>query len=161
MYFVFQETYYIPYRKEGNHKCLAKGKLVPKYYSLRKDFRASGLISNNKDEVDSGTEIEDSGEDKEFRYLVYWRFKHLFIILHLTLHFSFTVLKDVEEKLNFLKDNTEPWDIVLDYWKSTSKARIRMLQASSELPEKKRKFSRAKLGSSNSQNEEFELHKNI
>ena len=36
--------------------CLAKGKLISKYYSLRKELKAIGVLSCEKSEADSDAE---------------------------------------------------------------------------------------------------------
>ncbi|KAJ1526414.1 hypothetical protein ONE63_009548 [Megalurothrips usitatus] len=51
---VEETTYFIPYRNsEGSQKCQAKGKLVSKYYTLRKEMTAAGIISKKRESVDS------------------------------------------------------------------------------------------------------------
>lgn len=50
----FQETYYIPYcvMNDGS-RVLAKGKLISKYYALRKDLKALKVVDdNNSDSSD-------------------------------------------------------------------------------------------------------------
>ncbi|XP_067209346.1 uncharacterized protein [Linepithema humile] len=48
------ELYYIPYKYINGNKLLVKGKLITKYYSIRKEFKALGIIaSKSKDQSDS------------------------------------------------------------------------------------------------------------
>lgn len=60
MILFWQEFYFIPYKYSNGRKFLAKGKLITKYYSIRKEFKALGIITKNKDQLDS-----DSQDDLE------------------------------------------------------------------------------------------------
>ncbi|XP_067210770.1 uncharacterized protein [Linepithema humile] len=52
------ELYYIPYKYINGNKLLVKGKLITKYYSIRKEFKALGIIaSKNKDQSDSQDDL--------------------------------------------------------------------------------------------------------
>ncbi|XP_067212132.1 uncharacterized protein [Linepithema humile] len=53
-----QELYYIPYKYINGNKLLVKGKLITKYYSIRKEFKALGIIaSKSKDQSDSQDDL--------------------------------------------------------------------------------------------------------
>lgn len=54
----WQEFYFIPYKNYDGSKFLAKGKLITKYYSIRKEFKALGVITGNKDQLDSEDDLE-------------------------------------------------------------------------------------------------------
>ncbi|XP_039312201.1 uncharacterized protein LOC113003418 isoform X2 [Solenopsis invicta] len=56
------ELYFIPYKYSNGMKFVAKGKLITKYYSIRKDFKALGIITRNKDQLDSDS-LDDSEDD--------------------------------------------------------------------------------------------------
>ncbi|KAJ1528938.1 hypothetical protein ONE63_007307 [Megalurothrips usitatus] len=56
-----EASYFIPYRNsEGSQKCQAKGKLVSKYYTLRKEMTAAGIISKKRESVDSDDDDDPS-----------------------------------------------------------------------------------------------------
>ncbi|XP_077262855.1 uncharacterized protein LOC143897811 [Temnothorax americanus] len=56
------ELYFIPYKYSNGRKFVAKGKLITKYCSIRKDFKALGIITRNKDQLDSDS-LDDSEDD--------------------------------------------------------------------------------------------------
>lgn len=57
-FLLWQELYLIPYKNCDGKKFVAKGKLVTKYYSIRKEFKALGIITQNKDESGSEDDLE-------------------------------------------------------------------------------------------------------
>lgn len=57
----WQELYFIPYKYSNGIKLLAKGKLVSKYYSIRKEFKALNIITGNKNQLELDSEDDLRG----------------------------------------------------------------------------------------------------
>ncbi|KYN30158.1 hypothetical protein ALC57_00384, partial [Trachymyrmex cornetzi] len=97
------EIYFIPYKNCDGRKLLAKGKLISKYYSIRKEFKALGVIQTKIQ-----SESDDSGDDSKLN-------------------------ENLQAKLKFLEENIEPWPTVVEYWTDTSKHRITELHEKSRV----------------------------
>ncbi|KAJ1519817.1 hypothetical protein ONE63_005069 [Megalurothrips usitatus] len=120
-----EATYFIPYRNsEGSQKCQAKGKLVSKYYTLRKEMTAAGIISKKRDDVDSDDDDPSP------------------------------VIEGAQEKLQFLQENINPWDKVLQFWKETARLRLSSIQKLLKSKPKKGASKRARGGNDNTESEE-------
>ncbi|KYB29847.1 hypothetical protein TcasGA2_TC031582 [Tribolium castaneum] len=96
----FAESYYIPYCKQGDKICSAKGILWDRYVAKRRNYRKIGLISkkeknNVEATITSHSESASASADSEL----------------------------IEDYLQWLRNNIMPWSTVMDYWKNSTNAR--------------------------------------
>ncbi|KAB0795227.1 hypothetical protein PPYR_12066 [Photinus pyralis] len=96
------ETYYVPaYRDSRGKPISAHGKLYDRYVNTRVKYQKLELISKssrkNKDLNPDNVTNNDVNEDEEL----------------------------VQEFMNWLKHNVDPFHKVVDYWRLTSKSRLK------------------------------------
>lgn len=63
---------------------------------------------------------------------------------------------NVQEKLNFLQENTTPWEQVVSYWKDTSRLRLSSIQKLFQAKSKKPAKGSKKDVNGNNENEEVD-----
>lgn len=109
-------TYFIPYISYGpGLKRAAKGKLLDCLYNRRRDYRRSGLISSSR-----SSSTPSSGNAS-------------LIILPEALcsldNISDHNLMQIEDNLNWLRNSSDPWDLVEKNWISTANTRLKKLMS--------------------------------
>lgn len=109
-------TYFIPYISYGpGLKRAAKGKLLDCLYNRRRDYRKSGLISPSR-----RSSTSSSGHSSP-------------ILLPEALRFLNDKNENnealIEDNLNWLRNSSDPWNIVENHWITTANTRLKKLMS--------------------------------
>uniref|UniRef100_A0A2S2RA27 SAM domain-containing protein n=1 Tax=Sipha flava TaxID=143950 RepID=A0A2S2RA27_9HEMI len=107
-------TYFIPYISYGpGLKRSAKGKLLDCLYNRKRDYRKSGLINSSRR---SSTSSSSSGYTSP-------------ITVRLLNEKEENNAITVEENLKWLRNSSDPWDLVEKYWIATTNTRLKKLMS--------------------------------
>lgn len=107
-------TYFIPYISYGpGLKRSAKGKLLDCLYNRKRDYRKSGLISSSRR---SSTSSSSSGYASP-------------ITVRLVNEREENNPITVEENLKWLRNSSDPWDLVEKHWIATTNTRLKKLMS--------------------------------
>lgn len=108
-------TYFIPYISFGpGLKRAAKGKLLDCLYNRRRDYRRSGLIDSSRYSTSSSSSTCSSP--------IYFPEA----LRSLNVEHNLTVIDD---NLNWLRNSSDPWDLVEKNWAITATTRLKKLMS--------------------------------
>lgn len=106
--------YFIPFASFSPlQKTSAKGKLLDQYRQRRRDFIKSGIIKNVERRCSSSSSNEPNSPRPSTSSAQ-----------EAISHLQSNTRSDIAEKLLWLQNNCDPWQMVESYWEITTKERL-------------------------------------